>query len=325
MLVYNITYKTPKEKTMEDLPGTNLLFDDDGTTFPEPKKKVRKQTKSDMTFEQAVKALQTTHTLSTRMICELLKTYRPWVTKYILPKLDKIYLNNGKMGNSRKSFGMNWVYMASQVLNNDEITESAWYKTSDFEALLKRSLSTCTRQTIKVSATIFMNEHDRESFLARYNIIQEDLQENKKKRYTERSMELSKEKADLEAQLEGLFDKYIGADIMKELKDVVSIEEYGISKRTLTPPLKYEMEWDYHNFMAIHDLKGYGGIDELVYRDLFDNGAVKLVFNFVAPNGDIGEKVFYTYDENDKKYRLNDGAPEWAVPYTFFIKYKKGK
>lgn len=308
---------------MEDLPGTKLLFDDDGTPFPEPKKKVRKQTKSDMTFEQAVKALQTTHTLSTRMICELLKTYRPWVTKYILPKLDKIYLNNGKMGNSRKSFGMNWVYMASQILNNDEITESAWYKTSDFEALLKRSLSSCTRQTIKVSASIFMNEHERESFLARYNIIQEDLQENKKKRYTERSMELSKEKADLEAQLEGLFDKYIGTDIMKELKDVVSIEEYGISKRTLTPPLKYEMEWDYHNFMAIHDLKGYGGIDELVYRDLFNNGAVKLVFNFVAPNGDIGEKVFYTYDENDKKYRLNDGSPEWAVPYTFFMKYKK--
>lgn len=323
MLVYNITYKTPKEKTMEDLPGTRLLFADDGTPFPEPKKKVRKQTKSDMTFEQAVKALQTTHTLSTRMICELLKTYRPWVTKYILPKLDKIYLNNGKMGNSRKSFGMNWVYMASQVLNNDEITESAWYKTSDFEALLKRSLSTCTRQTIRVSSTVFMNEHDRESFMARYNIIQEDLQENKKKRYTERSMELSKEKADLEAQLEGLFDKFIGADIMKELKDVVSIEEYGISKRTLTPPQKYKMNWDYTKFMAIHDLKGYGGIDELVYRDLFDNGAVKLVFNFVAPNGDIGEKVFYTYDENDKKYRLNDGSPEWAVPYTFFMKYKK--
>ena len=107
---------------MEDLPGTRLLFDDEGTPFPEPKKKVRKQTKSDMTFEQALNALQTTHTLSTRMICELLKTYRPWVTKYILPKLDKIYLNNGKKGTSRKSFGINWVYMAAQALENEEIT-----------------------------------------------------------------------------------------------------------------------------------------------------------------------------------------------------------
>lgn len=323
MLVYNITYINEEKENMEDLPGTRLLFDDDGTPFPEPKKKVRKQTKSDMTFEQALNALQTTHTLSTRMICELLKTYRPWVTKYILPKLDKIYLNNGKKGTSRKSFGINWVYMAAQALENEEITESAWYKTSDFESLLKNSLTTCTRQTIKVSATIFMNEHERESFLALYNIIQEDLQENKKKRYKERSMELLKEKADLETQIESLFDKYIGKNIMKELKNVVSIDEYGISKRTLTPPLKYKMEWDYHNFMAIHDLKGYGGIDEIIYRDLFDNGAVKLVFNFVAPNGDIGEKVFYTYDEQDKKYRLNDGSPEWAVPYTFFMKYKK--
>ena len=95
---------------MEDLPGTRLLFDDDGTPYPEPKKQIRKQTKTDLSFEQVLEALQTTHTLSTRMICEKLKTYRPWVTKYILPKLDKIYLNSGKHGASRKSFGINWVY-----------------------------------------------------------------------------------------------------------------------------------------------------------------------------------------------------------------------
>lgn len=308
---------------MKDLPGTRLLFDDDGNPFPEPKKNYRKQTNSDMTFEQAIRALQTTHTLSTRKICEYLKTYRPWVSKYILPKLDKIYLNNGKFGGSRKSFGLNWVYMASKVLNNDEITESAWYKTSDFESLLKSSLTSCTRQTIKVSSTIFMYEHDREAFLARYKIIQEDLQENKRKSYKERSMELTSERVQLEEQLDKLFDNYIGKEVIEELKKKVSIEEYGISKRTLSPHENYKMDWNYTKFMAVHDLKGYGGIDELVYRDLFNSGAVKLVFNFVAPNGDIGEKVFYTYDENDKKYRLNDGAPEWAVPYSFFLKYKK--
>ena len=323
MLVYNITYITNRSRTMEDLPGTVLLFDDDGKPFPEMKRKVRKQTKSDLTFEQALKALQTTHTLSTRMICELLKTYRPWVTKYILPKLDKIYLNSGRVGGSRKSFTPNWVYMAAQALNNEEITESAWYKTSDFEALLKKSLTSCTRQTIKVSATIFMNEYDREAFLSRYKIIQEDLQENQRKRYKEKSMELSKEKADLEAQLSSLFDKYIGKDVMQKLQSKVSIDEYGISKRTLTPPEKYKMNWDYHKLMAVHDLKGYGGIDEVIYRDLFDNGAIKLVFSFVAENGDLGEKIFYTYDDEDKKYRLNDGAPEWAVPYSFFLKHKK--
>ena len=308
---------------MKDLPGTRLLFDDEGNPFPEPKKNVRKQSNSKMTFEQAAKALKTTHTLSTRKICEILKTYRPWVTKYILPYLDKIYLNSGRKGNTSKSFGMNWVYMMSKILENDEITESAWYKTSDFESLLKRSLSTSTRQTIRVSSTIFINPEDRSTFIIRYNNLQDALQENKNKRYKENSMELFEEKVKLEKQINSLFDEYIGNEIMKKLKKSVSIEEYGISKRTLTEPVKYKMDWNYNKLMAVHDLKGYGGIDELVYRKLFNTGAVKLVFNFVAKNGDIGEKIFYTYDETDEQYRLNDGAPEWAVPYTFFLKYRR--
>lgn len=308
---------------MEDLPGTRLLFDDDGTPYPEPKKQIRKQTKTDLSFEQVLEALQTTHTLSTRMICEKLKTYRPWVTKYILPKLDKIYLNSGKHGASRKSFGINWVYAVSNALNNEEITESAWYKTSDFEALLKKSLVACTRQTIKVSASIFMDEPIRKLFVSDYEEIQKKLEENKQKRYTEKSIELLNEKEKLEKQLQNLYDHFIGEDKMNELKKAVSIDEYGISKRTLTPHQKYTMNWDYNKFMAIHDLKGYGGIDELVYRDLFNFGAVKLVFNFVDDKGNIGEKIFYTYDDEDKKYRLDDGSPEWAVPYWFFLQYKK--
>lgn len=308
---------------MKDLPGTRLLFDDEGNPFPEPKKNVRKQSNSKMTFEQTAKALKTTHTLSTRMICELLKTYRPWVTKYILPYLDKIYLNSGRKGKTSKSFGMNWVYIMSQVLENEELSESAWYKTSDFESLMKKSLTTCTRQTIRVSSTVFINPENRELFISLYNNIQEVLQENKKRKYKEKSMELYEEKAKLEKQIDTLYDEFIGPEIMKKLKKYVSIEEYGISKRTLTEPVKYNMNWNYNNLMAVHDLKGYGGIDELVYRNLFNTGAVKLVFNFVAQNGDIGEKIFYTYDETDKQYRFNDGSPEWAVPYTFFLKYRR--
>ena len=322
MLVYNITYYKRGDK-MKDLPGTVLMCDDEGNAFPEPKKKVRKQSNPDLNFRQVLEALQTTHTLSTTKICELMKSYRPWVTKYILPYLDKIYLNNGRKSGSRKSMDLNWVYMASQALQDDTITESAWYKTSDFEALLKKSLESCTRQTIRVSASIFVPEAIRQSFCSEFKLVQEQLEENKRKHYKERSLELAKEKADLEIRRAALFDNYIGKDILKELKKQVSIEEYGVSKRTLTPPQKYDLAWDYQDFMAVHDLKGYGGIDEIIYRDLFDNGAIKLVFSFVAPNGDLGEKVFYTYDKNDEKYRLNDGSPDWAVPYTFFLKYKK--
>ena len=323
MLVYNITYIIKENKTMEDLPGTRLLFDDNGNAFPEQKKKVRKQTNQKMSFAEAAKALQTTHTLSTTMICEMLKTYRPWVTKYILPKLDKIYLNSGHKGNSRKSTDINWVYAMSKALNDDSIKESAWYKKSDFEALLKKSLDSCTRQTIKVSASLFVEPARRKYFCTEFRALQDSLEEIKVQLQEDFSRELLEQRKKIYKQIDILYNEYIGSDLMIELTSKVSIEEYGISKRTLSPAVKYKMDLDYENFMAVHDLKGYGGIDEQIYRDLFNNGAVKMTFSFVAENGDIGEKVFYLYDKKDEQYRLEDGSPKWTVPYSFFQKYKK--
>ena len=308
---------------MEDIPGTVLMFDDEGNAFPEPKKKVRKQSNSDMSFEQVARALQTTHTLSTKKICELLKTYRPWVTKYILPKLDKIYLNSGHKGSSRRSSDINWVYRMSKMLNDDSIKESAWYKTSDFENLLKKSLDSCTRQTIKVSSSLIVNPERRNEFCVKCKGVQNALLENEMQLHKEYSAELIKERKRLEKELDAIYNEYISSDLMNELTSMVSIDDYGISKRTLSPVVKYNIDLDYNQFMAVHDLKGYGGIDEQIYRELFNQGAVKLVFSFVAENGDIGKKVFYMYDKKDEQFRLNDDSPIWTVPYSFFLKHKK--
>ena len=307
---------------MEDLPGTRLLFDDYGNVFPEPKKKVRKQTNQKLSFSDAAKALKTTHTLSTKMICEILKTYRPWVTKYILPRLDKIYLNSGHKGNSRKSFDVNWVYAMSKALEDETLKESAWYKKSDFEDLLKKSLDSSTRQTIKVSSSLFVEQSERNKYCLEYKRLSDRLKEIKIQLKKDFSNELLKEKKQIYEKIDNLFDIYIGSDKMKELKKQVSIEEYGVSKRTLTPAEKYEIDLDYNNFMAVHDLKGYGGIDEQIYRELFNNGAVKLSFSFVAENGDIGEKIFYLYDKRDEAFRIDDDSPKWTVPYSFFSRYK---
>ena len=308
---------------MEDMPGTRLLFDDDGNPFPDPKKKVRKQTNQELSFAEVARALQTTHTLSTTRICEMLKTYRPWVTKYILPKLDKIYLSSGHRGNSRKSSDINWVYAMSRALDDDTIKESAWYKRSDFEALLKKSLDSCTRQTIKVSSSLFVEPSMRGEFCAAYKALKDCLDEIKAQLRTDFSRELLEQRRKLCERIDGLFDDYIGSDLMEELTSKVSIDDYGVSKRTLSPAVKYKMDLDYEHFMAVHDLKGYGGIDEQIYRQLFNNGAVKMVFGFVAENGDIGEKVFYLYDKRDEAFRLNDDSPLWTVPYPFFLEHKK--
>ena len=284
---------------------------------------MRKQTNQNLSFTEIAECLKTTHTLSTRMICEILKTYRPWVSKYILPKLDKIYLNSGYKGNSKNSIDINWVYAMSKVLDDETFSESAWYKKSDFEQLLKESLTSCTRQTIKVSSSMFVDKKFRNEYCMEYKILENELNDLKEILKTKYSPDLIKQKKIINDNINSVYDMYIGSKIIKELKSKVSIDEYTVSKRTLAKPENYSIPIDYNNFMAVHDLKGYGGIDELIYRKLFNNGAIKLIFNFKSENGDIGEKIFYLYDNKDKIYRIDDGSPKWTVPYSFFLKYKK--
>ena len=300
---------------MEDLPGTQLLFEAEEADLPK-RNFIKQNTK--LSFNEMMNAIQTTHNLSTKRICEIMKTYRPWVSKYILPYLDKIYISNGKGNND-----INWVAFIRKKLNND-MKESAWYKASDFENLLKKSLYSCTRQTIKCSASVFVKENSRAEFCEKYNFLEEQLNEIRKELDVLITDELLGELKKIKKQQKELFENYIGETVMEELKSMVTLNEYKPSKRTLSPHTKYSIDLDYQKFMAVHDLKGYGGVDEQIYRDLFSQGAVKLVFKFVAKNGDIGEKIYYVYDrKHDNNYRLDDGTPGWTVPYSFFLKHKK--
>jgi hypothetical protein len=287
---------------MEDLPKRNFI-----------------KQNSKLSFNEMMNAIQTTHTLSTKRICEILKTYRPWVTKYILPYLDKIFISNGK---GKTSF--NWVAMVRNKLQDNEFNESAWYKSSDFEELLKKSLYSCTRQTIKCSASVFVPDISRAEFCEQYKFLEEKIDEIRKKLDKLITDDLLEELKKIKKQQKELIENYLGKSVFEELKSMVTLDEYKPSKRPLSPAENYKLDFDYMNFMAVHDLKGYGGIDEQIYRDLFNNGAIKLVFKFVAKNGDIGEKIYYVYDrKNDNNYRLDDGSPVWTVPYSFFLKYKK--
>lgn len=283
----------------------------------EQKKNFRKQDHN-FTFEQIKQALSTTYTLSTKMICEYLKTYRPWVSKYILPKLSKIYIPTGR-GNSKST--ANWVWWLRKF-DNINIQESSWYKTSDFEKLLNDSLYSCTRQTISVSLTALLEENKRPLFLEEYIPLKEILEKARTDKDW-RTFNLTEKK------LNNLYAIYLGKDFIKSSEmywngaENVSVINAAYTKRTQTAPVPYEMEIEYTSLSAIHDLKGYGGVDEEIYRDLFVKGAVRLEYHFTAKNGEHGKKIFYCYDEEDKKTRFNDKAPIWTIPYSFWLENKK--
>ncbi len=264
---------------------------------------IRKQNQK-ISFNELENKLKTTHTLSTKMICEYLKTYRPWVSKYILPKLDKLYIPNGYGNNS-----ISWISFLNKYRELD-LKESSWYCTNDFKELLKNSLVSCTRQTIKISCTVLLEEKERKPFLDEYIPLNEKLEEKK----------LAGDWKDIEelyGKIEELNKKYFSENLFSELAICSN------KKRTNTLPYSVSPNFDYKNLMAVHDLKGYGGVDETIYRDLFDNGAVRIVFNFTSEKGEHGEKVFYYYDKNDEQYRLKDGSPDWTIPYSFFLENKK--
>ena len=280
-------------------------------------KTYRSQNKK-LSFDEIKQALTTTHTLSTRMICEYLKTYRPWVTKYILPKLDKIYIPTGR-GNSKSS--ADWVWWLRKF-NNIDIKESSWYRRNDFENLLKDSLISCTRQTISVSLTALIDEKERPCFLNDYIPLKESLEEARKTKKWETINKIEKE-------LSKLYSKYLGngfiqsSEIYWNGSKNIPVINAAFSKRSATEQFPYDMKVDYTSLSAVHDLKGYGGIDEEIYRSLFVNGAIRLEYHFTAENGDHGEKIFYCFDRSDEKYRLNDPSPTWTLPYSFWLKVKK--
>ena len=281
------------------------------------KKTFRKQDQK-LSFEQIKKALTTTHTISTKMICEYLKTYRPWVSKYILPKLSKIYIPTGR-GNSKSS--ADWVWWLRKF-NGIDIHESSWYKTGDFEKLLNDSLYSCTRQTIKVSLTALLDENVRPLFLEEYT----PLKEAQEKARNKKDWGAAKKSQEL---LDELYAKYLGEDFIKSVELYwdgavnIPIVNAFFTKRTATAPVPYKMKIDYTSLSAVHDLKGYGGIDEEIYRQLFVDGAMRLEYHFTAENGDQGEKIFYCYDKDDEKARLDDISPWWTIPYSLWLQKKK--
>lgn len=266
---------------------------------------VRDNVKRD--FDTVLNLIKTSHDLSITQICEYLKTYRPWVSKYILPYLDKIYLPNGRRYKNNKRISlMDWTYYFYKESIIPTL-ESSWYCRKDFINLLKENLVSITRRTIAVSKTFLIDEVKRDSYRYKYKQLMDERQQ----------MLFEKKWAVVNAindELEQLDIQYLGEELIKV------IEKCDKTKRTSTPAIDVvNCKWDYKELKAVHDMKGYGGIDETIYRNLFTSGAIRLEFKFTSKKGEIGKKIFYYYDEEDSKYNLNDDIPLVALPYDYFL------
>ena len=258
-------------------------------------------------FEHVIEMVQTSHNLSIKQICEYMKTYRPWVSKYILPYLDKVYLPNGRRYKTNKRLSsLDWPYYL-YTEHKIPTLESSWYNRQDFVNLLKKNLVSITRRTISVSKTFLIEKNKRDIYKSKYTTLmakRNDMIREKKWNLV----------VDINEELDLLDNQYLGKECVKAIKNCDE------TKRTSTQEIEVpNCNWDYKEFKAVHDMKGYGGIDETIYRKLFTSGAIRLEFSFISKKGDIGKKIFYYYDKEDLKYDLADGIPLVTLPYDFFL------
>lgn len=267
---------------------------------------------SKMNWEEVLNALQTTHTLTIRKICQYLKVNRWWVSKYICPALEenKIYLPNG-MANRQLA---NWVEKASIALNRSDLTESCWFKTEDFFDLLRKSVVAVTRQTIQIPAELFVDDKDEfkrqyEEFTEQINSISQ-FDRYDEKRVNELNKLINKRKA-------------LWLSLLSDEKKLIYNEGISLyTKRSAVERVKVKPDFDVvdklSKWVSPADIKDYGDSDEQIYRTFFNEGYFRI--DLQINNSDDGKRVYYLADTDTIPFRCINQY----IPYQY-DKWKKYK
>lgn len=261
-------------------------------------------------WQTILEALQTTHTLSVRMICNLMKASRYWVNDYITYRMEdyKIYLPCGRGNTLNKK---NWIAIAAKTLNRPNMTEANWYNRSKFMELIENSISSVTRQTIRIPVEVFVN--DKIGFRDRYNECEVALNEIQRQFFEEKSDKLlSKYNAKLFEQ-QNLWREMVD----EKLTVILSAGECaskGRSKVERTPVdidvMPYIEKW-----VSPHDIKGYGDTDEEIFRKFFEEGYYRIELKLTSREEKQCRKVFYLKDENPIKHNYVDQY----IPFDYSV------
>lgn len=226
-------------------------------------------------WSDVIHALDTEYTVSLRDVCQMLKSSRPWVNTYIKPFVRHIYL-------SRTGF-KNYVRLAANTLERN-MTESIWLHRGDVEELLNNAVVSVTKQTKQIPVTFFVPESVQSTFSDERQAIREALWN---------TTDIS-EARELLDRYEEILAIFVNSDVDKQRLFNSQVSETARGK---VQPMPAELPEHYlYNMSAPHDLKGYGDVDETVYRTLFREGCVRIEMRFTAENGKEGKKVFYIPD-----------------------------
>jgi hypothetical protein len=252
-----------------------------------------------MDYENLLKALDKTHTLSVADVCEFLKVGRNWVSEYITSNVPHIFIQGTRSV-------PNWRAIINCHLNKND-SELIWFSPDQLFSFLENSIAAFSRQTVAVSPFAFMTDDS----------IQ-DLYCNFEKNYdSENALPLSQY---LPANVAEMESYAIGVTARSKVKHI-----------PITPPQQLFKNYE---LKAIRALIGYSGIDEVVRRKLYKSGHSRLELNIKGKKGKTGKLVFfvdynnYIFPEN-RNIELTDIGHLtdfknivynyiWTIPYEVY-------
>ena len=252
-----------------------------------------------MDYENLLKALDKTHTLSVADVCEFLKVGRNWVSEYITSNVPHIFIQGTRSV-------PNWRAIINCHLNKND-SELIWFSPDQLFSFLENSIAAFSRQTVAVSPFAFMTDDS----------IQ-DLYCNFEKNYdSENALPLSQYLPVNVAEMESYA---IGVTARSKVKHI-----------PIKPPQQLFKNYE---LKAIRALIGYSGIDEVVRRKLYKSGHSRLELNIKGKKGKTGKLVFfvdynnYIFPEN-RNIELTDIGHLtdfknivynyiWTIPYDVY-------
>lgn len=279
-------------------------------------------------WEETLSCLSSSHTISLRDICNILKSSRSWVNTSITPfiKDDAILLSGGfSYKNNQLIRSVDWRDVAALQLHNDRFRESSvWFNTHSFLDLMSSCLVSCTQQTKQIPIGCLINDYT--VYYKRDCVLQ---------------AELAKQTSIISAQKQisgnGLSNTYkrvkdIKRAIVENVKEHLTEEgkivydnqpsytqrydgsSYRMreSKKEYKPVIRVPVSFpnvnllDKHTLIALHDLGDYGCSDEEKYRKLFSEGAIRVEYLFNLNGKKPVQKIFYLNDPEKVVFSEHD-------------------
>lgn len=259
-------------------------------------------------------ALQTTHDLTIRGMCRLLKTGRTWIKRHVIPQISEnmIYLSSHKGDGDKR---VNWAKVAARQLGRSDIVEAKWFCRQDFYDLISRSVTSVTRQTIRLPVEMFVS--DKEAYKTKYFW------------YSDKIVEVNRDNnlSDIKkvSQMNNLYQEQANlwlSFISEEMKAIVQEGICSVTARSKVEPTHcdFNVVGSMEKWVAPHDVLEYGDCDEVVYRKFFANGYLRIKIEIKGEGGKVGEKVFYLCDQNPYRHQY---VNEYLIfNYAVWLKYR---